>query len=165
MCVFLIEQEFTLGNIIGFFLKVRADSLLCSYSSHFWDDVERQRAHKITCVRARVWGYVGSCATDWYHKWTMGWKIPQCQMKGRINRRGVELRWALRVHRGRSDEEIIEKGPLPSQRSRQESRAYEMQKSCRRLNDQFQRVGSFPSQASNPPKRKKKSNLDGEERY
>lgn len=28
-------------------------------------------------------------------------------MKGRINRRGVELR----VHRGRSDEEIIEKGP------------------------------------------------------
>lgn len=69
------------------------------------------------------------------------------------------------MHRGRSDEEIIEKGPSPSERAGGDAGAYEMQKSCRRLNDQFQRVGSFPSQVPNPPKRRKKSNLDGEERY
>lgn len=82
-------------------------------------------------------------------------------MKGRINRRGVELR----VHRGRSDEEIIEKGPSLSERGRQGSGAYEMQRSCRRLNDQFAGVGSFPSKVPNPLMRRKESNLDGEKRY
>lgn len=37
------------------------------------------------------------------------------------------------MHWGRSDEEIIEKGPLPSERGRQGSAAYEMQRRCRRL--------------------------------
>lgn len=68
------------------------------------------------------------------------------------------------MHWGRSDEEIIEKGPLPSERGRQGSGAYEMQKSCGRLNDQFQRVGSSPGKVPNPLKGRKKSNLDGEER-
>lgn len=47
MCVFLIEREFTLGNIIVFFLKVRADCLLCSYSSPFemmWKGSELTRS-------------------------------------------------------------------------------------------------------------------------
>lgn len=69
------------------------------------------------------------------------------------------------MHRGRSDEEIIEKGPSLSERGGQESGAYEMQKSCRRLNDQLGRVGSVPSKVPNPLKRRKESNLDGEKRY
>lgn len=87
-------------------------------------------------------------------------------MKGRINRRGAELRRAPGVHRGRSDEEIIEKRvPCLQRRADRKVGAYEKQKSCRRLNDQFQRVGSFPGKVPNPLKRRKKSNLDGEERY
>lgn len=99
-------------------LKVKA-VLLWRYCLPLWRTLGGSKDHRCMCVC--VSGHVGSCATDWYHKWTIGWKVPQHQMKGRINRRGAELRWAPGVHQGRSDEEIIEKGPLPSERGRQES--------------------------------------------
>lgn len=51
-------------------------------------------------------------------------------MKGRINRRGAEPRWAPAVHQGRSDEEIIEMGPSPPERGRHGER--ELMR-CRRV--------------------------------
>lgn len=70
------------------------------------------------------------------------------------------------MHRGRPDEEIIE---IPRNReievphflrgADRKSLAYEMQKSYRRLNDQFYRVGIFPSKDPNPLKRRSKAIL------
>lgn len=76
-------------------LKVKAACVpLRRYSSPSgWAGNSRKHIGSPVCVCLRVCR-VGSCATDWYHKWTIGWKVPQCQMKGRINRRGAELRWA-----------------------------------------------------------------------
>ena len=149
------------------FINLRLKVFLSVSIRCLWDD--QGTTEKLTgshvCVCVCVQGHVGSCAADWYHKRTMDWKVPWCQMKGRISRRGAEPRWALWVYQGRSDEEIIEKGPLPLERGTQGSVAYEMQKSLGRLNDQFQRVGSFPDRAPNPLKKRRKSNLDGEERY
>lgn len=96
------KPEMTSGNVTVYFStfwSFKSQGLIVFFAGNSSQD------HLCVCA-------CGSCAADWYHKWTIGWKVPQRQMKGRINRRGVEPRWAPGVHRGRSDEEIIEKGSL-----------------------------------------------------